>query len=181
MTDTDSLLVTVSGYANGDEVMEKLNSVMDTSNYPKDHALYDDTRKNQVTFWKDELCGNKLVEFVGLCSKTYAMTVRQKSSDKLDLQTKCKGVRKGFRKKIPMSAFRKCIEGLSSESVTQYAILGRDHRLYTVKNRKRAFSSFDDKRFVLPCGVHTLAHGNVRIKTLGNDCPFCSKNVLNLS
>ena len=43
----------------------------DFSGYPKDSAYYGSLNKNMLGKMKDELNGNKIVEFVGLKSKTH--------------------------------------------------------------------------------------------------------------
>ncbi|XP_048248029.1 uncharacterized protein LOC125377949 [Haliotis rufescens] len=39
----------------------------------------------------------------------------------------------------------------------------RDHQLYTASINKISLSPFDDKRYVLNDGIHTLAHGHYKI------------------
>ena len=34
------------------------------------------------------------------------------------------------------------------------------HEIYTIETRKRALCAFDDKRFLLPDGIHSFAHGH---------------------
>jgi hypothetical protein len=38
------------------------------------------------------------------------------------------------------------------------------HQLYSVSIRKTTLSPYDDKRYVLNNGVHTLAHGHYKIR-----------------
>ena len=52
-----------------------LQEHIECSNYPKDHPLYNDTRKKQVGLLQDECVDNKFVvisEYVGLRAKCYA-------------------------------------------------------------------------------------------------------------
>jgi hypothetical protein len=176
MTDTDSLLFTAEGYSEETEVMKILSHLMDTSNYAEDHPLFDSARKNQLTYWKDELCGNELVEFAGLASKSYSMRVKTKHDTVTS--SKCKGVRKGYRKKIAFLSFKNCVDSISAENVSQYNIVGKSFKLFTVKTKKRAFSSFDDKRYILPCAIHTLAHGSSLIRSAKDSCLFCKKSAI---
>ena len=37
------------------------------------------------------------------------------------------------------------------------------HQCYTIKETKLALNNFDDKRYILPDGVTTLAHGHYKI------------------
>ncbi len=51
------------------------------------------------------------------------------------------------------------------------------HVISTEQQVKRSLSSYDDKRYILPCGVHTLAYGNALIGAgLGAGCPFCAQS-----
>ena len=62
-------------------------------------------------------------------------------------------------------------------SVVQTVLRSRLHTINTEQQTKRALSSYDDKRYVLSCGVHTLAFGNGMIEdgTLQQQgCPFCA-------
>ena len=59
---------------------------------------------------------------------------------------------------------------------TYVAIRSIRHVLQTVRLRRRTLSAFDDKRNVLPCGRHTLAHGHHAIAAHPDrtpPCPFC--------
>ena len=168
-TDTDSVCLEVRGLMHED-VVNRLSFMLDFSNYPKNHPLYNDRCRNQLGFWKDETKGKKIIEFVGLSSKTYAMRVE--CDEGLEEQnSKCKGVRRGFRKKIPFETFKKCVTNISAHKVSQYGIQSKSHKIYTIKSEKICFTSFDDKRFIFPCGIHSVPYGSKR--SLNMSCPYC--------
>jgi hypothetical protein len=54
-------------------------------------------------------------------------------------------------------------------------IESRRHQVVTRASTRRSLSAFDDKRHVLPCGKHTLAHGNSMIGEADGEpaCPWC--------
>jgi hypothetical protein len=171
-TDTDSLCLCIKSHLTKDQVLEKLDAVMDYSNYPKDHPRYSPVRANQLGFWKDEMQGSDLIEFVGLASKTYSMRV--KSTDDIESsQSKCKGVGKGFRRRIPFDEYKKCILAINDHRVTQYSIQSKDHVIRTMKTDRLCFSSFDDKRWIFDCGKHSVPFGSYLIDDYGGICPFC--------
>ena len=180
MTDTDSLLMTIEcpGAWSKLDIMKRLAFMMDFSNYPTSHPLYDESRRNVPGFWKDETPGyDEPVEFAGCASKAYAVRIARRSAvdaaaaaatedeestsvavaaavaawvappvtSTYDL-TKCKGIRKGFRRAIPFEEYRRCVLELGEHRVRQYSILSTDHVLRTVSMEKRAFCSLDDKR-----------------------------------
>jgi hypothetical protein len=174
-TDTDSLCLNITANLSKSEVLRRLEPLMDYSNYPANHPLFCPTRKNQLGFWKDENAGDTMLEFVGLSSKTYSMRVAQAADGCIVSSSKCKGVGKGFRKRIPFEEYKKCVTGINQHRVDQYAIRAKDHRIRTVKMNRLCFSSFDDKRYCLPCGIHTLAYGSKWIKICEREkrCMFC--------
>jgi hypothetical protein len=173
-TDTDSLCLRVTANISMDEVLDRLEPLMDNSNYPKSHPRYNGTRKNQLKLWKDELCGNTLLEFVGLSSKTYAMRVGDANGD-VTSSSKCKGVGRGFRKRIAFEEYKKCVTGVSEHTVTQYAIRSLNHEIRTVKIKKLCFSSFDNKRHIMNCNIHTVPYGSRYIEEAVKKkrCVFC--------
>jgi len=86
-TDTDSLLLHIQT----DDVYEHLKEhkyLYETSNYPKDHPLYDDTNKKALGKMKDECGGEVIEEVVVLRSKMYSI---KKSKENIK---KAKGVTK---------------------------------------------------------------------------------------
>ena len=69
-TDTDSLVYEIKDSNVYDQCF-KDKHLYDFSGYPKDSAYYGSLNKNMLGKMKDELNGNKIVEFVGLKSKTH--------------------------------------------------------------------------------------------------------------
>lgn len=171
-SDTDSLCLQIRTKLDMYEVMKHLSHIMDFSNYPKDHPLYDDTRKNQLLYWKDELASNSLLEFCGLSSKTYSMRISCESGEKT--KSKCKGTGRNFMKQTAFTEYKKCIIGINTHRTLSYNIQARNHIIRTVKSDKLCFSSFDDKRF-LTCPVHSLAYGSkyIRMCERAGRCLLC--------
>jgi hypothetical protein len=131
-----------------DEIMQKLLPLMDTSNYPLDHPLYDASKANQLTYWKNETKNEIVVQFVGICAKTYSLQILS-SGNKMITQSKCKGVNKTATKQTSFEDYKKCIDQITSHRATVYDIRSKDHVIRTVKSDRLCFSSFDDKRYIL--------------------------------
>ena len=56
--------------------MKKLERIFDFSKYPKQHPLFDDSRANQLFYFKDELKGRAAItHFIGLRPKCYSMKI----------------------------------------------------------------------------------------------------------
>jgi hypothetical protein len=173
-TDTDSLALRIATNLDMNGILDRLSSIMDYSNYPPTHPRFNLDRKNKLFFWKDECLGQTMLEFVGLSSKTYSIRMSSEEGA-IVTSSKCKGVAKGFRKKIPFEDYKKCITGINSHSVMQHTIQSYSHQIRTVKMTRRCFSSFDDKRFVCPCGIHTIPYGSRYIAVVEKmkRCIFC--------
>jgi hypothetical protein len=182
-TDTDSLCLRVTAPLSWEEIMDKLESVMDFSNYPKAHLRHSTAHTNAPGYWKDEMKGSvDILEWVGLASKCYSMRLLPHHTATAALtdgnetfDSKSKGVSKAYRKKIPFSEYKKCIVGVASHSVEAYTIQSKNHVIRTMKIHRQCFSSFDDKRYVMPCGLHTVGYGShlILVSQLSKQCPFC--------
>jgi hypothetical protein len=113
----------------------------------------------------------------------------------MDEQLKAKGLPKtALRTRMKMRQYRERVDVTLQQLLQQHipgprpappptymqvpATLLRSvrHEIATVTVVRRTLSIFDDKRHVLPCGRHTLAHGHRSITATadGNpSCPWC--------
>ena len=157
LTDTDSLLLHVKDMPRS-EMFNRLDPLMDFSNYPTDHCRYSDRVKAIPGYFKDESCGNIMTEVVGLRSKCY-VCLTQHSAGQTSTSVVCKGIGKQARKNLTLMAYRSCIASFSQIKTDMYCIRSRNHSLYTQRIRKIGLSSADDKRFLLECGRHTRPYG----------------------
>ena len=133
--------------------------------------MFNVNRKNQLGFFKDELCGNTLKEFVGIRSKTYAMNIEKKGGQ-TEIKRRTKGVVKGYREMISFEDFLKCVQKIDEQNITQFHIRSHVHTITTNKITKLCFSSFDDKRYLFSCGIHSVPYNSILIET-SSSCPFC--------
>jgi hypothetical protein len=174
MSDTDSLVLAVETEKKENN-LKKLRKIMDFSNYPTNNIFYHAGNKNKLGFWKDELQGGVMTEFCGLRSKTYAFLIKENKNNEKnqELHSKCKGITKGYRKKIPFSDYKKCVQTLSKVNITQFQIRAKNHKVFMARVHKLCFSSFDDKRYLMKCGVHSLAYGSSLIRNTDEECPLC--------
>ena len=85
-TDTDSLILNIQTDVYED--MKQYSWMYDTSNYPKDHPLYNETNKKVLGKMKDECGGDVIQEVVAVRSKMYSVKVGKKNI------RKAKGVKK---------------------------------------------------------------------------------------
>lgn len=171
-SDTDSLSLAVYNKQKTNNIL-KLKKMLDFSNYDSTHCYHTKKKANKLGYWKDELKGEKMIEYVGLRSKCYAIRIKNKQHK--NLKSTCKGVRKGVKKNIPFRKFKKCIQKVKKQEITQFNIRSRSHQVNTMKMQKVGFTSFDDKRYLMKCGIHSVPYGSCVIKQCEkkNICPFC--------
>jgi hypothetical protein len=163
-TDTDSLcyhIFTPDLYAD----MRKHIHFYDTSNFPDDErGLYSRENEKVVGKFKDECAGLAPRQFVGLRSKMYSLQVTR--NDKKPKMT-AKGISKNFVKNH--LRHETYLHTLNNKVPTRAKYLNfRSKRchLFTAKIDKICLSAFDNKRYILPDGISTLAYGHYRIKDL---------------
>lgn len=199
MSDTDSFLF-VSDRGNNEQIMDHLSDLMDFSNYPPTSAMYSDLRKRSPGYLKNEMPEVIIVAVTALKAKTYSIlsltplqyekfqSLRRKNKDvsackafalgvgKSGAKTYniAKGVKKGVKEKIAFSQFSRCIENIDEYEVDQNLIRSYNHVNKLIRSRKIAFSSFDDKRYLL-CSRHSVPYGShIILKSHWlKECYFC--------
>lgn len=173
MSDTDSFLIAAYSSEKTNHLV-KLKEHMDFSNYDKDHPMYDNKNENALGYFKDELKGGEMKEFCGLRSKSYTYRLKKSMRAKdVHFVQKCKGVTKAGRKQLHFKDYKLCIQSMTNFNITQYHIRSKNHRVQTNQVRKICFSSFDDKRYLFSCGLHSVPYGSKRIKQDLDTCPLC--------
>ena len=172
-TDTDSLMIH-SDNTNHRQELEKIRDALDLSNFKPDDQLYDDSRKKKIGYLKDEAAGQRIIEFCGLAAKNYAYLV-QEDDGCLKETKKGKGVKGiALQEKIKIRDYKDRLLSYSTKSVEFHNIQAKRHNLYVVKQNKIALNSFDDKRWILSCNIHTRAYGNKKNSLPdGNVCQIC--------
>ena len=170
MSDTDSFILHLP-CATPDEAVRKLRDVMDFSNYSPGHSLHNASRKNRLGLLKNEVPNDTITEFVGVKSKVYAIRTRSG-----DVQSRAKGVKKAYRAKLGFGRFLECIERPAAQRVAQVSIQAKDHINMIVHSDRVAFTSFDDKRYLL-CNRHSVPYGSrfQRLHAHTGKCHFCEQ------
>ena len=147
-TDTDSLTYKIKS-KNVYENFFKWKDLFDFSNYLKDSKFFDDTNKKVIGKMKDEYSGVIIDQFIGLKSKMYSI----KKVDGKESST-AKGV--NFA-----TEFNEFKDVLFNKKVIRHKmkrIQAKKQKIGTYEIDEISLSCFDDKRFVLDDGVHTLAY-----------------------
>ncbi len=169
-TDTDSLCYEIRTKDFNEDIKDDVSAWFDMSNYEKDHPLFSAKNKKRIGFMKDECGGNQIIRFVGLRSKLYSYEVDRLRDNKGKWEhyvqkKKCKGIREYVvKKRITIDDYEKCLFSGESQLRTMNVIRSRGHNVGTEKINKKALSSDDDKRVILPNKINTLAIGHYSLR-----------------
>lgn len=144
LSDTDSFFLKTQTSESNPDHYKTLAPLMDFSNYDPAHKKFNAKFDSQVGYWKDELRGKKMVDLIALRSKTYLYRTEEEK-----VNSKIKGVTKGYKKTLTFEKFKKCLTQINSESVKQFHIRSKTHKVTTQEVNRVAITSFDDKRQVL--------------------------------
>lgn len=160
-TDTDSFILNVKTECFYTDMMDDIDERYDTSDYAEDN-IYGIPRKNKKKpgFFKDELNGKVMSEFVGLRSKMYAFTIDGSGGE----TKKAKGVKKYVLKNnIQFSDYLNSILRKTVLVRVQNTFRSKRHCMFSIRQEKIALSPYDDKRYVLEDNKTTLpwGHGDI--------------------
>ena len=138
----------------------------DFSDYPDTHHCFNECpmptkyiqslNKKVVGKFKDEEKGHPIIEFIGIRAKCY-------SYKRLDgkVVKKNKGIVKSvIKQNIQHEHYRQCLLNNESLHVSMNTFYSYNHQIKTIRQCKSALVNFDDKRYTLSDGIHTLAHGH---------------------
>ena len=159
-TDTDSLCYEVKT----DDIYRDMagdRDLFDFSGYPIEHPCYDATNKKVIGKMKDETASVPIKEFVGLRAKMYSLIHGN------DEKRTAKGVSKAvIQSKLRHQLYKQCLFKKETQMESMKLFRTDRHNIYTVQMTKTTLSAYDDKRYILDDGIHTLAHGHWRIQKL---------------
>ena len=151
--DTDSFVLKIKT----DDLTKDLTALkehFDFSNYPKDHPLYDTNKKKVPGFFKDELAGEEMIEFIALKSKMYAYKTKEEEVKKL------KGISKHVVKTgITFDDYYQSLVDKKTWSHSMRVLRSNRHSMCIEEVNKRSLNSFDDKRYILDGGISTVPYG----------------------
>jgi hypothetical protein len=143
-TDTDSLICHITCSKLYEDHIPKIKDYFDFSNYPKHHPLYSVKNKKIPGFFKDEVGGRHITEFIGLRSKMYSFMLDGKENKV------AKGVKKSvIEKQLSFNDYKSCLFKSEQKEHAFKNIVSKNHHVFTLSQSKTTLSSFDDKRFLL--------------------------------
>ena len=166
-TDTDSLvyhIFTDDLYAD----LAAHREEFDFSGYPNAHTLFGVDNKMVVGKMKDESGGHIITEFVGLRPKMYSYLTKPDDDDDDDAEPKeskrAKGIQRAAMTDIRHADYLAQLKRGRENYVNVRRIGQKHHRVFTIEGMKRGLCAFDDKRYLLADGIHTMAHGHCAIR-----------------
>ena len=169
-TDTDSLCYEIET----DDVYKDmaankhLRGTFDFSNYPETHPLYSTQFEAIPGYFKDELEGSIMTEFIGLRSKMYSY---------MKMDGKFANTHKGIKDSanIQHDEYRKCLDEMKNTYAQFNCLRSRNHQIIMSNISKKALCCFDDKTYILDDGVETLPWGHYKIKSHDSTKMFPTK------
>ena len=89
-------------------------------------------------------------------------------------EKRLKGVKKVIvKKRLTIKDYKKSLYERKAKYVTFSKIASKKHNVTTNLIKKRALSAFDDKRWMLPCRIHSFPYHSIEIIEQNGQCPFC--------
>jgi hypothetical protein len=180
-SDTDSLVINVKT-RDIHKDLEILAPNMDFSNLHPTHELYSDENKAKLFKFKEEFALKPISRLCALKSKVYAFELacqHEAGFNRYGLCKACnnlkkdahhfnklKGIQKRTAKNITFKSYLKCLEDFYSQRNFVYQITSKQQKVTTNLVHKISLSSFDDKRYIFNCGVHSEPYSN-------SNSPFC--------
>ena len=156
-TDTDSLILDIQT----EDVykdMQEHSWLYDTSNYSKDHPLYDDRNKKVLGKMKDECGGGVINEVVAVRPKMYSVDLEGEKNIR-----KAKGVKKNvIEKEITHEHYKEALFERKQFMHKMKILRSEGHEMSGMCMNKISISPFDTKRWIAFDGIETRAYGHFR-------------------
>jgi len=161
-TDTDSLCCEIRT----DDLYVDMGNhleLYDTSNFDPNHPQYSNANHRVLGTFKSETGSVAPKEFVGLRAKMHSLHV---PGDPSKCHKKAKGIQKHYvRKKVRHEQYVEVLRNVRRKTTCKFrAFRSTNHVVNTVQIAKLCLCAFDDKRYILDDGVHTLAYRHYSLR-----------------
>ncbi|CAH1109717.1 unnamed protein product [Psylliodes chrysocephalus] len=159
-TDTDSLILEVFTSNFYDDMKQNITH-FDTSNFSKNNEYGMPITNSIVGKMKDEFAGTIVDAFYGTGAKAYCVKLGKPLKKETEIK-KAKGVSKNIIKnQLHVNDYIRIIQNGDTIFRKMYVFVSSLHTIYTELRNKVALSAKDDKRYVIPHDVNTLAWGHL--------------------
>ena len=142
--DTDSLFCSIKGIDLHKQLHPAMASdnLLDTSNYPPQHALFNNVNKAKLGCIKDEVCGEMVIDAILLKPKCYSMITASGVANKKT----AKGVQYCVRQKLRHDEYVQVFEQQEELACNVRGFRSKNHIVTTIEQRKWAVSVTGNKR-----------------------------------
>lgn len=153
-TDTDSFVYSIKTNDFYQDLKNKLLCYFDTSNYNPNEFDLPLINKKVPGYFKDEMGGKIITEFVGLRSKLYCIKTENK------VIKKAKGIKSYVVRDLNIADYENVLH--NKNIIRKKNILFRSikHEIFTRSVNKIVLSSNDDKRYITSDNISTIAWGS---------------------
>ena len=168
LTDTDSLLIK---YQSDDYVsdLQSIKDHFDFSNLPVNHPLYNNDNRLVPGKFKCEVKGCTILNCVALRPKMYSIEMLEtKASGEVVPKRKVAGA--GIKRHVlenstetSHDAFYTCLVSHRNTRIVQKTFRTKKQKVFTVECSRVGLSNVDSKRYLLNCGIDSLAYGHYAI------------------
>ena len=152
---TDSFIYEITGQ-NFHEIMLKHKEHFDLSNFPRDSKYFCTDNKKVPGKMNDEYAGKIIYEGEFLKSKMYSL----KTVDGNE-----KSTNKGHNSFIKFHEYKDTCINKKVIRNNMREFKSKNHEIFIYESNKISLCDFDDKRYILHNGIHTLPYGHKNIPT----------------
>lgn len=132
----------------------------DSSDYPPNHFLYDNTNKKMIGKFKDELNGFILEEFIAKCYSLLFSEINVSGEIIHCEKQSAKGTKESVKRAyLRHKHYRKCLKDLQVIRVKQNSIISKAHEIRSYLQNRVSLTAFDTKRWICNNRRDTLAYG----------------------
>ena len=128
----------------------------DLSNFPKNSKYFCNNNKKVPGKMKDEYAGEIIYEGEFLKSKMYSLKALDGGE---------KSTHKGHNSFIRYDEYEYTRTNKEVIRNNMRGFKSKNHEIFTYESNKISLCDFDDKRYILPDGIHTLPYGHKDIPT----------------
>ncbi|CAH1107474.1 unnamed protein product [Psylliodes chrysocephalus] len=159
-TDTDSLILEVFTSNFYEDIKQNITH-FDTSNFSNNNEYAIPITKSVVGKMKDEFGGIPISEFYGSCAKVYCVKLGKPFKKMTEIK-KAKGISTNVVKnQLHLNDYINIVQNGETVYRKMYVFVSSLHTIYTELRNKVALSANDDKRYIIPHDVNTLAWGHL--------------------
>ena len=137
--------------------MKEDSWLYDTSNYPKDHPLFDDRNKKVLGKMNDECGGDVIEEVVAVRPKMHSVNKSGKKHKQGEGREK-----NVIEREITHEHYKEALFGRKQFMHKMKILRSEDHEMYGMCMNKISISPFDTKRWIADDGIQTQAYGHIR-------------------